>query len=89
MDLKLSEDAELMKPIIQGKMENGEVWNSVNGLNPENMLEDSESIIQLPSSLSSEGLLSPGHDHGKMNAFKSAERSESSSSQDAGRTDIL
>lgn len=87
MDLKLSEDAGVMKTIVQVKLEKFDA--SKDNSNPEHILEDSEGEIQLSSRQPSEGPSPEDNDHGKAKASEGAEKDETPSSQDAGRPDIL
>lgn len=89
MDLKLLEDAGVMKTIGQVKMEKNEASKDVNISNLKHVLEDSKSEIRLPSLQPSEGPSPEDSDYGEAKASEGAEQNKSLSGQNAGRPDIL
>ena len=86
MDPKISEDARLVKPIVQVRME---ACKDVNDSNTVGLLEESNNMMQLRSPSLSERLSPQDNDRGEARVSEGCEKGESPSSQHTERPDIL
>lgn len=86
MDPKISEDAGMVKPIVQVRME---ACKNANDSNTAGLLEDSNSMMQLRSPSLSERPSPQDSDRGEARVSKDCDKGESPSNRHTERPDIL